>query len=127
MLNDLLPFKVNLDTTAIAASCLWSLALYLSFSSVRDRIVEGLNRWFNFAREYLYTSAEELTKNSPARESPNTFYASLFSIIPFLAVGGICNWGVEVGLGRSWSVSMGILACIAGGIYELGRQDSQKS
>jgi hypothetical protein len=123
MLSDIFPFVFKLDTVAIAGSCLWSLALYLSFSSVREWIIKQLDRWFNFAERSLYTSKEEFEKTRKARESQNAFYASLFSIIPFLAVGGFCNWGVEIGLGRSWAVSVGILACIACGVYELGRRD----
>jgi hypothetical protein len=123
MLNDLLPFSLKLDTIAIAGSCLWSLALYLGFSSARNWIIEKLDRWFNFAERSLYTSVEEFEKTRRARESQNAFYASLFSIIPFLAVGGFCNWGIEIGLGRSWAISIGILACIACGVYELGRRD----
>jgi len=125
MLNDLFPFFFNLDTIAIAGSCLWSLALYLGFASFREKIIEGLNRWFNFAERSLYTSVEEFERTRPARESQNAFYASLFSIVPFLVIGGFCNWGVEIGLGRSWSVSMGILACMAFGVYELGRRDGR--
>jgi hypothetical protein len=125
MLNDLLPFALKLDTIAIAGSCLWSLALYLGFASAREWIIVQLDRWFNFAERSLYTSAEEFEKTRPARESQNAFYASLFSIVPFLAVGGLCNWGVEIGLGRSWAVSIGILACIACGVYELGRRDGK--
>jgi hypothetical protein len=125
MLKDLFPFFFNLDTLSIAGGCLWALALYLAFSSLREIIVEGLNRWFNFAERSLYTSVKEFEKTRLARESQNAFYASLFSIIPFLVIGGFCNWGVEIGLGRSWAVSIGILACIACGVYELGRQDGQ--
>ncbi len=112
-----------LDTAMIAGSSLWSLALYSTFSSAREMVIEGLNRWFNFAEQSLYLSREEFEKTRPARESQNAFYASMFSIIPFLAIGIVCNWGIAIGLGRSWSVSMGILACIASGIYELGRRD----
>jgi hypothetical protein len=125
MLNEIIPFNFQLNTTAIAGACLWSLALYLSLASVRDWITEQLNRWFNFAERSLYTSTEEFEKTRVAREAQNAFYASIFGIIPFLIFGGFCNWGVEIGLGNSWSISMGILACMACGIYELGRRDSQ--
>lgn len=125
MLKDLFPFFFNLDTIAIAGSCLWALALYLGFSSLRELLIEGLNRWFNFAERSLYTSVKEFERTRRARESQNAFYASLFSIIPFLVIGGFCNWGVEIGLGRSWAVSIGILACMACGVYELGRKDGQ--
>lgn len=126
-LSDLLPFPfpIAIDTVAIAGSCLWALSLYLTFPKVRDWLIEKLAWWFNFAERSLYISAEEFEKTRPARESQNAFYASLFSIIPFLVSGALCNWAVELGLGRSWAISMGILACMACGIYELGRQDSR--
>jgi hypothetical protein len=125
MLIEILPFHFELNSATIAGSCLWSLALYLSFASTRDWITEQLNRWFNFAERSLYISTEEFEKTRIARESQNAFYASVFSIIPFLIFGSICNWGVEIGLGNSWSIGMGILACMACGIYELGRRDSE--
>ncbi|HEY9707543.1 MAG TPA: hypothetical protein V6D48_05005 [Oculatellaceae cyanobacterium] len=125
MLTEIFPFQFALDATAIAGTSLWSLVLYLSFSSFKEWVIEQLNRWFNFAERSLYTSAEEFEKTRKAREAQNAFYASIFSIIPFLIVGGLCNWGVELSLGRSWAVSVGILACMGCGVYELGRRDGQ--
>ena len=127
MLTDILPFRIELDTIAIAGTSLWSLALYLAFSPVSEWVILLLNRWFNFAERSLYMSKSEFEKTRQARESQNAFYASLFSIVPFLAFGGLCNWGVELGLGRSWSISMGILACMSCGVYELGRRDGKSS
>lgn len=127
MLTDILPFRIELDTIAIAGTSLWSLALYLAFSPVSEWVILLLNRWFNFAERSLYMSESEFEKTRQARESQNAFYASLFSIVPFLAFGGLCNWGVELGLGRSWSISMGILACMGCGVYELGRRDGKSS
>jgi hypothetical protein len=121
----MLPFKFDIDTVMLAGACVWSLALYLSLSPVRDWITEQLDRWFNFAERSLYTSIEEFEKTRQARESQNAFYASLFSIVPFLAVGVLCNWGIGISLGRTWAISAGILACISFGVYELGRRDSQ--
>ncbi len=125
MLNEIFPFRFELNATAIAGTSLWSLALYLSFSSLNQWVMEQLNRWFNFALASLYTSAEEFEKTRKNREAQNALYASIFSIVPFLVVGGLCNWGVEVSLGRSWAISMGILACMGCGVYELGRRDGQ--
>ena len=122
---DLLVFSIPIDTVTIAGSCLWSLALYLGFSSIREWITEQLERWFNFAERWLYTSAEEFEKTRLARESQNAFYASLMSIFPFLIAGVISNYGIEVSLGRSWAVSIGILAVMGCGVYDLGRRDSQ--
>lgn len=126
MLQELFPFKLALDATAIAGTGLWSLALYLGFWSVSEWLMEQLKRWFNFAERSLYTSEAEFERTRRAREAQNSFYASIFSIIPFLLVGSLCNWGVEFSLGRSWAISVGILACIGCGIYELGRRDGQK-
>jgi hypothetical protein len=127
MLTDIFPFRLALDTTVIAGASLWALALYLGFSSLSQWLMEQLNRWFNFAERSLYISSKEFEKTRKGREAQNAFYASIFSIVPFLMVGGLCNWGVELSLGRSWAISMGILACIGSGVYELGRRDGQSS
>lgn len=127
MLTEIFPFRFTLDATALAGASLWALALYLSFSPLSQWLMEQLNRWFNFAERSLYTSAEEFEKTRKGREAQNAFYASLFSIVPFLVIGGLCNWGVELSLGRSWAISMGILACMGGGVYELGRRDGQSN
>ena len=127
MLTEILPFRLTLDATMIAGISLWSLALYLGFSPVGEWVTYQLNRWFNFAERSLYTSEAEFERTRKGRESQNAFYASLFSIVPFLVIGVFCNWGVEVGLGRSWAISMGILACMGSGVYELGRRDGQSS
>lgn len=124
MLNEILPFQIHLNTTVVAGACLWSLALYLGFATTREWITVQLERWFNFAERSLYISAEEFEKTRPARESQNAFYASLFSILPFLFFGVLFNYGVEWSLGTSWAISMGIMACMGCGIYELGRRDA---
>ncbi|MBD2242353.1 hypothetical protein [Nostoc sp. FACHB-888] len=127
MLTEILPFRFELDTIAIAGASLWSLALYLGFSQVNEWVIEQLNRWFNFAERSLYTSQTEFEKTRKARESQNSFYASLFSIVPFLVIGALCNWVMEISLGESWGISTGILACMGAGIYELGRRDGESS
>lgn len=124
MLTEIFPFMFKVNATAIAGVGLWSLALYLGFSPISEWVIEQLNRWFNFAERSLYTSAEEFEKTRLGRESQNAFYASVFSIVPFLLVGGLCNFGVEISLGGSWAISMGMLACIGCGIYELGRRSN---
>ena len=127
MLTEIFPFRLNLDATVIAGASLWSLALYLSLSSLSQWVMEQLSRWFNFAERSLYISAEEFEKTRKNREAQNAFYASILSIVPFLIVGGLCNWGVELSLGRSWAISMGILACMSCGVYELGRRHGQSN
>jgi len=121
---EMLP-PINIDTTTIAGLSLWAFALYLSLSSLRNWLMKQLMRWFNFAERSLYLSVQEFERTREARESQNAFYASVFSIFPFLALGGLCNYGVELSLGSSWAISMGILACMAFGVYELGRQSQR--
>lgn len=123
MLTEIFPFEFAVDTTALAGASLWSLALYLGLSSLSEWVTEQLNRWFNFADRALYTSEKEFERSKQARESQNALYASVLSIVPFLAIGGVCNWGVQFTLGSSWAISVGIIACIICGVYELGRRD----
>jgi F0F1-type ATP synthase assembly protein I len=124
---DILPFRFELDKIAIAGSCLWSLALYLAFSPIGEWVTEQLNRWFNFAERSLYTSQTEFEKTRKAREAQNAFYASLFSIVPFIIAGALFNWVIKISLSASWGISTGILACMGAGIYELGRRDGESS
>ncbi|WP_088893693.1 hypothetical protein [Leptolyngbya ohadii] len=125
MLSDLLPFPIRIDTALLSGIALWSLALYLGFFPVSEWVMEQLTRWMNFADRSLYTSTEEYERTRKGRESQNAFYASLLSIVPFMGAGGLCNWLMELSLGRSWAISVGILACIGCGVYELGRRDGQ--
>lgn len=127
MAIELGPFSFTIESTAIAGAGLWALALYLGFSPIADWVTTQLNRWFNFAERSLYTSAEEFEKTRPARESQNALYASVFSILPFLLVGALCNFLAEIGLGESWGISLGLLSCIGCGVYELGRRDGKSS
>ncbi|QDZ41477.1 hypothetical protein FRE64_07875 [Euhalothece natronophila Z-M001] len=124
MMLEMLP-QINIEPNTIAGITLWAFALYLSLSSLRDWLMTQLMRWFNFAERSLYFSTEEFERTREARESQNAFYASIFSIFPFLIIGIFCNYGVEASLGRSWAISVGLLACMAFGIYELGRQSQQ--
>jgi hypothetical protein len=122
MIIDIFAFQIEIDKVAIAGTSLWSLALYISLLKFKEWIILQLNRWFNFAERSLYTSEKEFERTRPARESQNAFYASLFSIMPFLIIGGLFNWGIELSLGQSWAVSTGILATMGAGIYDLGRK-----
>ena len=127
MLTEMLPFKFDLSATAIAGASLWSLALYLGLPAQGEWLMLQLQRWFNFAERSLYTSESEFERTRKGRESQNAFYASLFSIVPFLIIGGLCNYGIELSLGQSWAISVGMLACVGCGVYELGRRDGKSS
>ncbi len=127
MLNEWLPFQISIARATVAGACLWSLALYLGLAGGRDWVIVQLNRWFNFAERSLYISQQEFEATRAARESQNAFYASVFSIMPFLVLGSLCNYGVEVSLGRSWAVSFGLLVAVGAGVYELGRRTGASS
>ena len=127
MLTDLLPFHIKIDTALLAGLTLWSLALYVGFFPVSEWVMDRLAQWMNFAERSLYISSKEFERTQKSRESQNAFLASLLSIIPFLIAGGLCNWLVTASLGRSWTISMGILSCMGCGVYELGRRDGQSA
>ena len=127
MLTEIFPFRFVIDTTAIAGGALWSLALYWGLSPVSEWVIDKLSRCMNFAERSLYISEAEFERTRRSREAQNLFFASLLSIVPFLVSGGLFNWGVEFGLGRSWAISIGLIACISGGVYELGRRDGKSS
>jgi hypothetical protein len=118
MLIALVPFLPDLDTARIAGVALWTLALYLGFWPLSDRIVHQLYQWL--------TPDESQNQRLPhSKESQYSLVASLLSVLPFLVGGVLCNYGVELGLGRSWAVSVGVIACVGCGVYELGRRDGQ--
>ncbi|MBE9028158.1 hypothetical protein IQ266_00120 [filamentous cyanobacterium LEGE 11480] len=118
-------FNFDFQPLVFASIALWSLALYLALTTVTDWLMAQLVRWFNFAERSLYTSAEEYEKTRPAREAQNSFYASILSIIPFFFLGALSHYLVDLLLGDSWALSLGILSAIGCGIYELGRRTGQ--
>ncbi|AIE72565.2 MULTISPECIES: hypothetical protein [unclassified Synechocystis] len=126
MLIDWIPFDIPINTAMIAGATLWALGLYLTWGSGRNWLIEQLQRWFNFAERSLYTSVEEYERTREAREAQNAFYASVMSIVPFLFMGTLCNWGVQWGLGGSWSISLGVLTVFTGAVYALGKQSSKE-
>lgn len=120
------PFEFEIDSVVLAGTALWALGLYLGLSPIGDWITEQLNRWFNYAERSLYTSAEEFERARKGWEAQNAFLASLLSIFPFFIMGAGCNILIDISLGRSWAISLGIMACLGCGVYELGRRTSQE-
>jgi hypothetical protein len=125
MFFDLFPFDFKINPVDFASVALWSLALYLALTQLSDWLIVQLVRWFDYAERSLYTSIEEYERTRPAREAQNTFYASLFSVVPFLFLGGGCHLLLQWALGDSWAFSSGMLAAIGCGIYELGRRTDE--
>lgn len=124
MLTQLFPFQIS--SVAIATTSLWAAALYVGLSPVSQWIVNQLSRWFNFAERSLYLSEAEYERTRKGREAQNDFWASIFSIIPFLVLGAVCDYACVKGFGnQSWGMSLGIIALMGCGVYELGRRDGE--
>jgi hypothetical protein len=102
-----------------------SLALYLALSKLNDWLMTQLVRWFNFAERSLYTSVEEFDRTKDARESQNSFYASIISIIPFLGLGCLVVYLLVLVLDQTWAFSAGVVGAIGAAIYELGRRTGE--
>jgi hypothetical protein len=120
----ILPVNGSLDATTIASASLWSLALYLGFSPMVIGLETRLARWIMAAKQSS-TTLNQGDHTQQHNESPIAIYANLLSILPFLLAGILCSYGVDLSLGRSWAMSLGILACVVCGVYELGRRDGQ--
>ncbi len=104
------------DPVWISGIFLWALALYLMFSPLVGRLVDSLEKQ---AISWL-TSINQSGKSGIAE-----LYASIMSILPFVLAGGLCSYLLDIGVGHSWTLSWGIIACIGSGVYELGRRDGQ--
>ena len=121
---NIIPFSFELDTVQVAGGCIWSLALYIGLDSTKKWIAYQLERWFNFAEGWMYTSTEEFEKTRPARESQNAFYASVLSIFPFLILGAITNWAIDFSFGgSSWAIALGLMTCAICGLFALANND----
>ncbi len=89
-----------------AGMALWCLGLMWGFSPLHRQLQEGWERQLQF--------------------DPTGALASLFSLAPFV-LGSVAVVALtELSLGKSWGVSCGLIACISGGLYELGRRDSAR-
>lgn len=121
-MSAMLPFSLGLGS--IAGTVLWALALYLGFSPVADRVIDGCHRWLQLLKADPSAAAQTPCPESSSHGAQMAV-ASLLSVVPFLAAGGAAHYGLSFSLGGSWAVSLGIIAFIIGGVYELGRQSGQ--
>ncbi|MEO0540196.1 MAG: hypothetical protein AAFZ80_04930 [Cyanobacteria bacterium P01_A01_bin.105] len=115
---------IAIDKSFIAGSLLWALALYLGFSPVGEWLMQQLMRGFSAVGRLIYTSQPD-PKNPEGEASQAELYASIFSIIPFIGAGVLCTYLVDYSFDRSWTLSLGIIACMSCGVYELGRRQSE--
>ncbi len=122
---DVFEFDWQFQPIVVAAIAVWSLALYLALSKLNDWMMTQLVRWFNYAERSLYTSEQEYDRTKVARESQNSFYASIFSIIPFLGLGCLVVWLLVMALDQTWAFSAGVVGAIGAGIYELSRRTGE--
>lgn len=103
------------DPVWISGMFLWALALYLMFSPLVLRLVDTLEQ----------KAMGWLASGTTSPTEPAELYASVMSIVPFVIAGGLCNYLLDISMGRSWTISVGIITCIGSGVYELGRRDGQ--
>lgn len=89
-----------------AGMALWCLGLMWGFSPLHRQLQEGWERQLPF--------------------DPTGALASLLSLAPFLLGSILVVALTELSLGKSWGVSCGLIACVGGGLYELGRRDSRR-
>lgn len=123
---NIIPFSFEIDSISLVGSCIWSLALYIGLDSSRTWISTQLERWFNFAERWMYTSVEEFESTRPAREAQNAFYASILGIIPFLVLGAITNWVTDISFGgSSWAIALGLMTCAICSLFALANQDQE--
>jgi len=92
----------------IAGAGLWAIALYLGFYPLGQKLIDRLETWL-----------------SASQSSSTDFWAAIVSILPFVILGMGLFYGITLSLGLSWSVSLGMMATIGGGVYELGRRDGE--
>lgn len=92
----------------IAGSGLWAIALYLGFYPLGQRLIERMETWFALSMP-----------------SQGDLWAALAGIVPFILLGVGLFYGITLSLGLSWSVSLGMMATIGSGVYELGRRDGE--
>lgn len=113
-----------LSLGTLAGTVLWALALYLGFSPVADRVIDGCHRWLQAIRANSPASGRS-NRPEPPIHAAQLATASLLSVFPFLALGGVAHYGLSFSLGGSWAVSLGVIAFMVAGVYELGRQSGQ--
>ncbi|MGD1852917.1 MAG: hypothetical protein ACFB2W_01580 [Leptolyngbyaceae cyanobacterium] len=109
---------MTFDPAWISGVFLWALALYLMFSPLAVRLVDALEQQAIGQLGSLKTAKEQVSNLAE-------LYASIVSILPFVLVGGLSNYLLDLSLGHSWTLSFGIIACMGSGVYELGRRDGQ--
>jgi hypothetical protein len=120
VVSSVLPFSLG----SIAGTVLWALALYLGFSPVADRVIDSCHRWLQSLKADSHPSTPSHPAANPGHEAQMAA-ASLLSVFPFLALGGVAHYGLSFSLGGSWAVSLGVIAFMVAGVYELGRQSGQ--
>ncbi|MEM6253984.1 MAG: hypothetical protein AAF821_13780 [Cyanobacteria bacterium P01_D01_bin.156] len=87
------------------------------FSPLVTRLVSTLEKQ---AMTWIVATGRKETMTGAAE-----LYGSVMSIVPFVLAGVLCNYLLDISMGRSWTISFGIITCIGSGVYELGRRDGE--
>ncbi len=102
--------QLSFSPIAVAGSGLWAIALYWGFYPTSQALIQRLATWL---------------KGTTAAARAD-FWAGMLGVLPFVGFGIACFFGLSLGLGQSWALSLGLMGMIGGGIYELGRRDGQQ-
>jgi len=120
--------NLALDSATFTGSSLWALGLFLGFSPLQTRLVDHLSHRLHSVDRPDRSAAENSTQSEPSTEIPDraVLLAQLISVIIFLGLGILSDVFLEISLGGSWAISLGILSCIGCGVYELGRRSTTR-
>lgn len=117
----LLPFP--LSPGAVAGTALWAITGHLVLSSRVPSLMEWI---YTRLSPTIPTDAEPVPGASPD-QALLSLLTALISVMPLGALGALTQFGLTLSLGGSWGVSLGVIAAMVCGIYELGRRDSEAS
>ncbi|MFZ4640946.1 MAG: hypothetical protein ACOYMP_11180 [Nodosilinea sp.] len=123
MVGFLTPLLSHLQPGAVAGTALWAITAYLA-------CYPRVQRYTDWIYRRLGPSLQDQAPESAADQSPGAAWsglASLLSVIPLVLLGALTQYGLTLTLGGSWGVSLGVIASMACGIYELGRRDGEAS
>ncbi|MEB3313935.1 MAG: hypothetical protein VKL98_07300 [Cyanobacteriota bacterium] len=112
-----------LSPGAVAGTALWAITGYLVLSSR----VPSLMEWIYARLSPTTQLGSEPTPGAPPDHGLFSLLAALLSVVPFVGLGALTQFGLTLSLGGSWGVSLGVITAMVCGIYELGRRDSEAS
>ena len=119
----LLLLPSTLSPGAVGGTALWAITGYLVLSSR----VPALMEWIYGRLSATFGATPKPTPEPTPDHSLFSLGAALLSVVPFVGLGALIQYGLTLSLGGSWGVSLGMITAMVCGLYELGRRDSEAS